>query len=481
MLNQILMEIQMKLKKKFFIVFLFLMTFHLNAQNKSITLDDAINLALNNNTDIKISLLNVQKADAAVSEAFGYALPSIDFSANFSHFIEKPRMPFPDFEALLKNSTYAILFDENIIPRDNSKFLPLETKLQSFAQTNNYQAQLQLTQTLFSSAVFRGIGASQIYFELAKAELNNQISKTVLSVQSAFYGGLLLKKVSEITESSFLNAQDNLKNVKSLYEQGFVSEFDLLQAEVAVENIRPVVLQMQNNLKSALDGLKLLIGIPQSEEISLSGEFSYTDEELPSESDLISQALQNNFGLKSLDLKKQVDEEFIQLDVSEYWPNIFAFGNYTYAGSSDKWKFQNYSQMAVGVGLSINLWKGNRTKNRVEQSTVVFKQTEEMLNQYKNFLVTQVKSKLNELKRIKLLIDAQSKNVSVAERAYEIARVRYKEGTGNQLEIQNADIALKQARTNYIQSVHTYMINKYELEQLLGKTNPNYLTIHKID
>jgi len=390
-------------------------------------------------------------------------------------------MPFPDFVALLRNSTYAILFDENVIPRDNNKFLPLETKLQSFAKTNNYQAEFKITQTLFSSAVFRGIGASKIYYNLAKAELNNQISKTVLSVQTAFYGGLLLKKITEITEASFINAQDNLKNVKSLYEQGFVSEFDLLQAEVAVENIRPVVLQMQNNLKSALDGLKLIIGIPQSEEISLSGEINYVEEDLPSENDLISEALQNNFGLKSLDLKKQVDEEFIQLDVSEYWPNIFAFGNFTYAGSSDKWKFQSYSQMTIGIGLSINLWKGNRTKNRVEQATINFKQTEEIFNQYKNFIVTQVKSKLNELNRIKALINAQSKNVSVAERAYEIARVRYKEETGSQLEIQNADMALKQARTNYIQSIYSYLINKFELEQILGKTDLSYLNYHKID
>lgn len=471
----------MKVNKKNLALIFLIFFLQVAAQEKTLTLDDAISLALNNNTDIKIALLNVQKAEAAVDEAFGYALPSLDFSANFSHFIEKPKMPFPDFEALLRNSTYAILFNENIIPRDNSKFLPLETKLQSFAQTNNYQAQLQLTQTLFSSAVFRGIGASQIYYNLSKAELNNQVSKTVLSVQTAFYGGLLFKKITEITEASFLNAQENLKNVKSLYDQGFVSEFDLLQAEVAVENIRPVVLQMQNNLKSALNGLKLLLGISQAEEISLLGEFEYKDETLPSESDLISEVLQSNFGLKSLVLKKQVDEEFIQLDVSEYWPNIFAFGNYTYAGSSDKWKFQNYSQMTVGVGLSINLWKGNRTKNKVEQSTVTYKQTEEMLNQYKNFLVTQIKSKLNELNRVKLLIDAQSKTVSVAERAYEIARIRYKEGTGNQLEIQNADLALKQARTNYIQSIHTYMINKFELEQLLGRTSPNYLNKHKID
>lgn len=468
------------MSKKFLIVVLILSS-QIFSQQKTITINDAINLALKNNTDIKVALLNVQKANAAVDEAFGYALPTVDFSANFSHFIEKPRMPFPDFAALLRNATYAILFDENIIPRDNRKFLPLETKLQSFAQTNNFQTQIQVTQTLFSSTVFRGIGASQIYYNLSKAELNNQISKTVLSVQNAFYGALLLKKISEITEASFINANENLKNVESLFKQGLVSEFDLLQAQVAVENIRPVLLQMKNNFKNALDGLKLLIGLPQTEDIDIVGEFEYKSEELPTESNLVTEALQSNFGIKSLELKKQVDKEFIQLDVSEYWPNLYAFGNYTYSGSSDQWKFQTYSQMTVGVGLSINLWKGNRTKNRVEQATITYKQTEEMLNQYKNFLVTQVRSKLNELNRIKSLIEVQSKNVNVAERAYEISKIRYKEGTGSQLEIQNADLALKQARTNYIQSIHSYMINKFELEQILGKTSPSYLSYYKIE
>jgi outer membrane protein TolC len=255
----------------------------------------------------------------------------------------------------------------------------------------------------------------------------------------------------------------------------------MLQAEVQVENIRPMVLQMENTLKTSKDGLKVLLGIPQEEEIDITGEFAYEPETLPTENDLISEALQSNFGLKSLDLKKQVDEAFIQLDVSEYWPNIAAFGSYSYAGSSDKWNFQNYSSLTVGLSFSINLWKGNRTKNRVEQSTITFKQTEEQMNLYKDFLVTQVRSKYNELKRVQSLIDAQNKNVKVAERAYEIAKVRYKEGTGSQLEIQNADIALKQARTNYIQSVHSYLVTKYEMDQLLGRTNHEYLSKYETE
>ena len=76
-----------------------------SAQERILTLDAAVNIALKKNRDISIAVLNVQKAGAAVDEAFGYALPSLDLSGSFSHFLKKPKMLFPDFEALLTNAS----------------------------------------------------------------------------------------------------------------------------------------------------------------------------------------------------------------------------------------------------------------------------------------------------------------------------------------------------------------------------------------
>ena len=436
------------------------------AQEQVLTLDDAIHIALENNTDIKVALMNSQKSSAAVREAFGYALPSLDASAQYSHFINKPKTPFPDFEALLTNATYSILFNENVIPRDESKYVPVETKLQSFVQTNNYTSSLTLTQILFNSAVFTGIGASRIYYDLSLSELRNTISKTTLDVERAFYGSLLTKQLLIITKASYDNAQENFKNVQALYNQGFVSDFDRMQAEVRVENIRPVVLQMENTLVNTVNNLKVILGIDQSKDIDVSGEFIYEPEVLPEEADIIDYALANNFGLQSMKLKMDVDEAFIDLDRSNYWPTL---------GSADNWDFQNYNATTVGLNFSINLWEGNRTKNAVEQSTITYKQTKEQLVQLKDFVTSQVKAKLLELHRVQSLVEAQERNVTLAERAYKLSTVRYQEGTGNQLEIQNADFELRQARINRIQSIHSYIITKYELDQLMGKINPEYI------
>jgi outer membrane protein len=451
------------------------------AQTKIYTLDEAINTALSNNRDIAISVLNTKKSEAAVNEAYGYAMPTIDAAANFSHFLEKPKMPFPDFGALLTNTTYSILFDEGVLPRDDSKFVPVENQLQSFAQTNIYDASLTLTQIIFSSTVFEGIGASQTYYDLAVAELRNTVSKTVLDVQKAFYGVLLAKAVLDITNSSYVNAQENFDNVKALYEQGMVAEFDMLQAEVQMENVRPVVLRMENVLKTAKNGFKLAIGIEQSADVDVSGDIMLEPIELADENELIEEAIKSNFNIQSLELKKQVDEAFIQIDVSRYWPTLAGFANYTYAGSSDAWNYQNYSYSTIGLSLSINLWEGNRTRNKVEQSTITFKQTEEQLLQLKDYTTLEVKAKVQELIRVKSLVDVQERTVEIAQRAYNIAEIRYEEGTGSQLEIRNADQELRNARLNRVQSIHSYLVTKYELDQLLGRTNPEYFTQYNKD
>ena len=452
----------------------------IQAQTKELSLDEAIRIAIKNNPQVRIAKYDVWKAESAVKEAFGYALPSLDISATFSHLIDKPKMPFPDFEALLTNAAYGILFDENVLPFDEKKFRPMETKLQSFAQTNNYEAKAQITQILFNSTVFRGIGSSQIYYDISRERLSGVVGKTILNVKKSYYGILLTKNIYEITQASYMNAQENLRNVKSLYDKGLVSEFDALQAEVQVENIKPTVLQMENALKSLKNTFKVVLGVEQSFEFEVVGELLYSEggtsklEQLPDESEYIERAQNNNYDVKTLTNKREFDDALIALEKSDYYPSLAAFGSYSLNGSSDDWKFQNYSSTMVGVSLQLNLFNGLRKDRRIEQAGITVKQTEEEIAQLKSYLASQVKEKIMEIKRVQSLLEAQERNIYLAQRAYEIATARYKEGTGTQLEIQNADIALRQARTNKMQSVYNYIVAKAELNDLVGHFDDDY-------
>lgn len=454
------------------------------AQTKQFTLEDAIRTALANNYETKSKAMEVTKAKAAVDEAFGYALPTVGLSTSFNHFLETPKMPFPDFGTMLGATTFGILAEKGVKDGDGNPITnpfegkPIPTKLQSFTQANSYEAKAEFSQILFNSAVFEGIGASGTYLETSRVALKSNIVNTVNNVIKAFNSVILTKNLLEITNASFENAQKNLSNVKALKEQGLVSEFDALQAEVQVENIRPLILQMENTLKQAKEGLKLTMGLAQSEDIDVLGELTYDNQAIPSSEEAIQTALRGNYDIQTLQYKQKVDDAFVNLARAEYWPQLVAYGNYSFNGSSNDLKFQNYRSSLVGVSLSINLFNGMQTERRVEQKLIEVEKTGEQINQLRHFVAMQIKTQINELERIKSNIEAQERNVRLAQRSYELATVRYKEGTGNQLEIQNSDLSLRQAKTNLLQSYYDYNNARNELKTLLGDVDEKYFLVY---
>ncbi len=445
------------------------------SQGTELSLDDAVFKALENNREIRNARLEINKADAAVDEAFGYALPTVELSAQISHLIEKPKTPFPDFEAMLANSTYGVLFNEGLLPYDQTKLLPMKTKLQSFAQADNYEANAQITQIIFNSAVFTGIGASKVYLNLSKESLKSQVASVVRDTKQAYYSALLTKEMLEIVELSLKNARENLENVKALHEQGLTSDFDLLQVEVRVENIKPQVRELKNLLNAAKNQLKLVMGINREEKIELTGKLLYEEKENLNEDDLLYKAGKYNFDINTLRLKKQIDHEYMQIEKSGYYPTIAAFGRYTYAGSGDDFDFQSYSSSVVGLSFSWNLFNGNKDSKRVEQAKITEMQTGNQLELAEDQIALGITVKVDEVKKIKEEIEALNRNIGLAERAYEIAQSRYKEGTGTQLEIKNADLELSNARTNLKKATHDYIQALNEIEYLAGLTEARYI------
>jgi outer membrane protein len=440
----------------------------IEAQPMKLTVEETVRIALENNVDINTSRMDVRQAQAAVDEAFGYAYPTVDLSGQFYHFFEKPMMPFPDFNAMLNNSTYGVLFQEGLVEDDGTKMLPMGTSLQSFSLSNNYEAKIQATQILFSSAVFTGIGASERYLELAKESLRSQMAATVTDAKTAFYAVILTREMLDILKQSQNNAEENYQNVKAMFEAGLASEFDALQVEVRVENIKPQVVNLENKLKEVKDQLKLVLGLDQSVEIELAGNLDYKEFKLPDTDKITSQAMESSYDLNILKLKRTVDEAFVDLEEADYYPTIGAFGSYSRTGASDDFEFLNYNTGIVGINFSINLFRGGQTSNKVQQKKIEVLKTDGNIRLLEQYLRQQIKAQVLEVQRVQSQVEAQQRNVKLAERAYDIAKVRYDEGTGTQLEIKNADMELITARTQLYQSQFDYLKAIFMLNKLTG-------------
>jgi outer membrane protein len=417
---------------------------------QQITLDDAVRIAVENNRALKIAELETQKADYQVKEAYGLAMPNISASADYARAIKKPVFFLP----------------ASFMDPDATGVAAIEVG-SNHALTMGFQA----TQTLFNAAVFTGVGTAKIYQKASREMRQASYQKTVADAKRAFYQVLFITDVLKLTRASFQNAQDNLKNVKIFNEQGIVSDYDLIRADVQTENIRPMLTKAESNVVLSENALKMVMGIDPGQNITVAGEMGYVpvDQSLLERSELI--LLANNANLKALDYQMQVNDEIADIFRAEYLPTVTAYGNYTWQGQNDKLGDVTndlVSSSQIGLNISLSLFNGFQTTAKVDAAKIEYMKSEEQLHSTRDAMITQLQNIRYMLDEASKRVESQGKTVQQAEKGYKIATTRYSSGSGTQLEVNDADLALMQARVNRAQAIYDYNIAKADLEEILN-------------
>lgn len=417
---------------------------------KVLTIDEAIQIALQKNQDLVSARLEVEKADAKVNEAIGTALPAFDFSGRYTRALKKPVFFLPDFSNLSSGRTVPVR-----IGSDHAVEMSLSAR-----------------QVLFNAAVITGVGAARIYLNAARDMYRSKQAETVAKVRKAFYGVLLAKEVSLMMQSNLKNAEENLKNVRLMKQQGLVSEYDELRAIVGVENLKPAVIQAENNYALAVDGLRMAMGVGPSEEYIIQGMLEFTAVDQGILASAMETVLEKNSSLNALRHQVDVNKAIVNIERSNYLPTLAAFGNYQYQVAKNDLRISTrdfIGSSVVGLQLSINLFQGLQTNARVDQAKVDVRKAEEQLTSVENSLRTAVHSVLLQLEQSRKRVEAQEKTVEQAERGYKIATTRFTSGSGTQLEVNDAQLALTQAKVNRMQAIYDYLVASADLDQLIGR------------
>jgi len=429
---------------------------------RRLSLEDAVRLAMKRNPELISARLEVQRSDARVLEAWGNALPAVDLSGQYVHLVDKPVTFFPDF------FLYSFLKGiDSTIPKPTGQLIPV-----SFAPGFSASATLNVRQILFNGAVFIGVGAAHIYSNLARDIYQAKQVETVAKVRKAYFGALLANEAQELMRSSLKNAEDNLKNVQLMRKQGILSEYDELRASVGVENLRPMVIQSETNAILALDNLRNTVGVSSREEFTLTDGliFRAVDDAIIQRSEQL--VLELNPGLSAVKRQIELNGAAVSAERSNYLPTIAAFGQYQYQAAKNEFNFSTndfYKGSSVGISLTMNLFQGLQTYSRVEQAQLERRKSEEQQVSLERNLKTGLNSILGNLRQARKRVEAQGKTVEMADRGYAIVTARFLSNSATQLEVNDAQLALTQAKVNRIQAIYDYLVASADLDQLIGR------------
>ncbi len=421
-----------------------------------ITIDDAIRYAIKNNPDLESARLETAKADARVSEAWGYTMPSINVTGQYSQALKKPVFFLPG----------------SFIGQPQKDVVALEV-----GSTHSLTFGVTATQLLFNGTVFAGVGATQIYSRAAEEMYLGKKAETVSKARKSFYAVLLAKEAMDMMRSSLKNAEENLANVKLMRSQGILSEYDELRAEVGVDNVRPMVIQSETNYSLAVISLSNVIGKSMTEATEIAGELNF----LPYDENVLQTAEQtlteSNSNIRALRLQKEVNEAFVYAEKANYLPTVAAFGNYQYQGQKNQFQFGGKDLIAssmVGLQLSLNLFQGFQTNAKVEEAKIEVMKSETQLINVENNLLAGLRSLTGSLNQARKRIETQNKTVETAERGYKIVTARFLSNAATQLEVNDAQLALTQAKVNRMQAIYDYLVASAELDNILGRM-PEYV------
>jgi len=419
-----------------------------------LNLMESLEYALENNVDAKNAKLELLVSKATVKETVADGLPQINGSFNLNYNPEIPVVFLPNEPP----------FGDPSNPGD---VIPARFGV-------NYSSGLGVTvsQMIFDGSFFVGLRAAQTLNELTQFDLEKTENDVIEAVKKAYYSVLVNQRRIELAEANLSRLDDLLAETKALNEAGFSEKVDVTRIQVQRNNTSSSLARAQTAYEISKQLLKLNMGLPKEYDI----EITETLQELNPEEELNTllamegmrrveeDQIQKNLELTRLDLKN---------NHAQYMPKITFNGNYqrSGAGNSLSGTFNSinwFSSSLLGVTMSIPIFDGLAKSARIQKNRIQMQQLENQQFFLQDNIALEIYQAKQNLRNDIEILRVQNENMKLAQEVFDIAQIKYNEGVGSNLELVDADAALKDAEINYLSSLYDGLIAKVDLERALG-------------
>jgi outer membrane protein TolC len=348
-----------------------------------------------------------------------------------------------------------------------------------FSQPNqNWNANVQIVQSIYEGGkVIAALKAASATKQQALAQYQTAVANTLLGVRLAYYDTLLAAQQITVHEASVNLLQKELEDQQHRLNAGTVPKFNVLQAEVAVANERPNLIQAKNNYRIAKNNLSNLLGYNLPRDIWEDVPLNLSDslDAAPFEvnlPDAIQQALSKRSELVALRKTEELQRLNVTSAKSGYKPTVSVFAGYNW----DNAQFtppvtldHDINGWNAGAQLQWNIFDGMLTHGKVVQAKALYDKSKNDLADQSRQIELEVRTDYSDFIEAKEVLGSQEKVQEEADEALREAKARADAGTGTQLDVLNSETALTQARTTQIQALHDYDTARANLQRAIGE------------
>lgn len=443
----------MKTKIQVYIIGLMVMfPLIINAQNKVLSLDQALRLAEENNKSLKIKSYEEQYTKEEIKISQANMLPSVNASGNYSYYINRQVIFMPG----------AFTGNENEPVVDVA-----------VGGKNTFNAYVTLSQPIVNESARRQIKAAKLQNAIGGLNTKDNKSNLTLEVSVVYLKILLIQESIKLNEQSLKRNNRSLGDSRSLYAQGKSLKIDTLRNFILVENLKTTMAHLENQRRVSILHLKQILGLEAQTEVMLSDSLKHDVEVryFAAVEKSYQEIFTNRPDVQQKQLNIELSRNLISQTRAMRMPTISLVGAYQIQAQADNIKFESYrwpKTSFVGLQANIPLFSGNRINSKIRQSTIQLEKSELEYADAKDKVETEIATLENNLKEVFQRLATQQKTVEAAQMNFNIVNDRYQNGLSSRLELSDAELALTEAKMNQLYSIHNVKIAKLQLDKALG-------------
>lgn len=421
----------------------------------SLTLSDAVQLAITQNPEIRSARLQVESSDHLVTAARSGLWPQINITEKF----QNTNNPMWAFGTKLNQS--------NITSMD---FDP--DRLNSPDAINNFNTSLSLNWSLYDGGrTFAGLSQANLNREYTRLGLKKTEQKIISKTAQAYVGLLLAQENQKVVAQALETAKAHQAMIKNRFKGGFVVKSDLLRAQVRISELTQEQLQAKSQVEIAKAILNAAMGNAMDTPLVLATPFKICIETKESQTIWIEKALANRPDLKQLKLQKKMASKQIQINRSDHLPQVMLNSAYEIDTEDFSDTADSYT---VGAMVRLNLFSGNGISAKTKAAKSDLKKVNTMYTVLTQGVEVQTREAYLSAQSAWQRISVAEHAVTQSEEGLRIVMNRYQSGLLTIVDLLDAQVADQQARTLHFKALHDYKVARIKLAAAAGIIDPNF-------
>ncbi len=326
-----------------------------------------------------------------------------------------------------------------------------------------------LSQPLYTfGRIGAAIRAAKIGLSTAEDQLRIFQQAALRDVSTAFDDVLLSREFRGLAEQTLEQRKRHLDEARRKHAAGTATDYDVLAAEVAVENARPEVIRRENAVQVSRERLRYLLGV-EGQEVDAAGTLDSAVLPCPPYEKSVQAAWKNRPDLSDLQKRIGVSVELVKINAAGDKPRVDLRGSYG-------WREIDYIDAArgdgqawsAGVFLTFPFFDGLRSRGRTTQARSELSTLRIEEAKLKDSIALQVRDAINFCREAEEILAAISGTVRRAERLLRMAEKGFEYGVKTRLEVDDAQLNLVEAKGSLARAKRDYSVARVTLDWVTG-------------